>query len=414
LPEGVHFLSDAVFQAGQEVEEYVIKKKLAEGGMAELYLARDRVLKRRVVIKALNHPFCFKAAFKRQFLREARIQANLDNPHIVQIFRAFDYRDRPCLVMQHVKGTDLSKVIKKAKAFKEKRQVKGALSLERAVHIFLQILEGVGFAHKYRIIHGDIKPSNILLDQQGRAKVADFGLAISLPYGRAKKLPAGTPHYMSPEQLSNEGVDFRTDIYALGVTFFCMLTGEPPLRDRKKMADLLEYHLEASPVEPRSILMAFKAVRPRIRDAILKALERDPNDRHQSCLEFELAVKEDAPHEIFSELLRRSLLAKPDITLPERNYLDEIALKKGLVREEAEGLERNIRRELGIPPLDFVAEYRNAFEDLLQKGRDRDGLHLGLLNRIYLKTGRISDTQARSVRETARNAGASIVSQKFL
>jgi serine/threonine protein kinase len=395
----VRVVGEAVFQPKQEVGEFRIHKKLAQGGMAELYLARDTVLKRNVVIKALTPPFCRKSSFKKQFMREARIQANLDNPHIVQVFRAFDHQDKPCLVMQYVKGTDLGKVIKKAKAVKEKGQEKGALAPERALHIFLQVLEGVGFAHKYRIIHGDIKPSNILLDQQGRAKVADFGLAFSRAHGHGGEGPVGTPHYMSPEQLLNEAVDFRADVYSLGVTFFCMLTGQPPSSDRKKMTALLEYHLEASLEEPRSILEGFENIRPRIRDAILKALEKDPNDRYQSCLEFALAVREDAPHEIFSELLRLSLLPKPEMTLPERNYLDEIAHKKGLGREEAERLEINIRRELGISPLDFASEYQKAFADLVQKGRDQDETHLGLLNRVYIEKGRLSDREARSVRE---------------
>lgn len=392
-------MGEAIFKVKQEVGEFRIQKKLAEGGMAELYLARDTVLKRNVVIKALTYPFCQKASFKKQFMKEARIQANLDNPHIVQIFRAFDHQGRPCLVMQYVRGTDLAKVIKKARAIKETRQEKGALSLERALHIFLQVLEGVGFAHKYRIIHGDIKPSNILLDQQGRAKVADFGLAVSMAHGQARARSVGTPHYMSPEQLLNEAVDLRTDVYSLGVTFFCMLTGQPPSGDKKRMTALLEYHLEASLEEPRSILEGFKNIRPRIRDAILKALERDPNNRYQSCLEFALAVREDAPHEIFSELLRLSLLPKPEMTWLERNYLDEIARKKGLGWEESEKLEKNIRRELGIPPIDFSAEYQRAFADLVQKGREKDVGQLRLLNRIYVERGRVSDEEARSVRQ---------------
>jgi serine/threonine protein kinase len=397
-------VGEAIFKAKQEVGEFRIQKKLAEGGMAELYLARDTVLKRNVVIKALTYPFCQKASFKKQFMKEARIQANLDNPHIVQIFRAFDHQGRACLVMQYVRGTDLGRVIKKARAFKDKRQEKGALSLERALHIFLQVLEGVGFAHKYRIIHGDIKPSNILLDQQGRAKVADFGLAVSMAHGQGGERSVGTPHYMSPEQLLNEAVDLRTDVYSLGVTFFCMLTGQPPSGDRKRMTALLEYHLEDSLDEPRTILEGFRNIRPRIRDSILKALERDPNNRYQSCLEFALAVREDAPHEIFSELLRLSLLPKPEMTWLERNYLDEIARKKGLGWEESEKLEKNIRRELGIPPIDFAAEYRRAFADLVQKGREKDVSQLRLLNRIYVERGRVSEEEARSVKQDITKA----------
>jgi serine/threonine protein kinase len=205
--------------------------------MAELYLARDIVLKRKVIIKVLSHPFYQRQEYRNQFLREAKIQANLDNPHVVQVFRAFICQECPCLVMQHVQGTDLEKIIKKAKSIREKRQEKGALSMERSIHIFLQVLEGIGFAHKYNIVHGDIKPSNILLDPQGRVKIVDFGLSFTLASGKKMKgdmLPGGTLQFMSPEQILNEDVDSRSDIYSLGVTFFLMLTGQWPTGARKR------------------------------------------------------------------------------------------------------------------------------------------------------------------------------------
>jgi len=394
-----------LFKPGQEVGDYLIKRKLDEGGMAELYLAVDVPLKRTVVIKALTDPYCKKKAFRKQFVREARIQAKLDSPHIVQIFRAFDYESTPCLVMQHVRGTDLDRVIKRARARKQKRNEKGALSLERAVHIFLQVLEGVGFAHKYRIIHGDIKPANILLDQQGRAKVSDFGLAFALPSGEkegGKGFLGGTPHFMSPEQVLGESVDFRSDIYSLGVTFFLMVTGELPTGDRKKMMDLLEYHLDPSLEEAAGVLDGFEGIRPNIKKAILRALEKDPNNRHQSCLEFSLSIKQDATHEIYSELLRLSLLAKRQVTPAERAYLDKIARSKGLTPEEAETLEINIRNELGLPPLNLAEEYRLAYQDLILKGRHEKERYIDELKRTYVKKGRLTDSQAEMLVQEAR------------
>jgi serine/threonine protein kinase len=253
--------------------------------------------------------------------------------------------------MQHVQGTDLEKIVGKAKSIREKRQEKGAWSMERALHIFLQVLEGIGFTHKYNIVHGDIKPSNILLDQQGRVKIVDFGLSFTLASGKKMKgdmLPGGTLQFMSPEQLLNEDVDSRSDIYSLGVTFFFTLTGQWPTGERKRVMDLLEYHMEGSLEEPVRILDQVRTVRPRIKEAVLKALEKDQAKRHQSCLEFSLAIKEDAPHELYSELLRLSLLATKEITPAERTYLDRIAKLKGLQPEEAEALERSIRRQMGL------------------------------------------------------------------
>jgi serine/threonine protein kinase len=344
-------LAEPEFQPGQRIEDYIVGQRLERGGMAQLYLARDIVLKRRVIIKVLSHPFYQKQEHKNQFLREARIQANLDNPHVVQVFRAFVYQECPCLVMQRVQGRDLEKIVKKAKAVREKRQEKGALSIERAIHIFLQVLEGIGFAHKYDIVHGDIKPSNILLDQQGRVKIVDFGLSFTLASGKKMKgerVPGGTLQFMSPEQLLNEDVDSRSDIYSLGVTFFFMLTGQWPTGERKRLTDLLEYHVEGSLQDPERMLEEVRTVRPRIKDAVLKALEKDQAKRHQSCLEFSLAIKEDAPHELYSELLRLSLLATNEITPAERTYLDRIAKRKGLEPGEAEVLEKRIRREMGL------------------------------------------------------------------
>ena len=399
-------MAEPLFELGQQVEDYIIEKQVGRGGMAELFLAKDLVLKRRVVIKVLSPIFSKKGDFKRQFLKEARIQANLDNPYIVHILRMFDYQYRLCLVMQYIKGTDLARVIKKAKNIKAKKGEEGALSAERAVHIFLQILEGIGFAHKYRVIHGDIKPSNVLLDRQGRAKVSDFGLSFLYHHGnkgQREMIQGGTPYYMSPERIFGEDVDFRSDIYSLGVTFYNMLTGKFPSGDKKKSNELLEFHLDGSLERSKRILDHFKDIRPRIKKAILKAIEKDPNNRHQSCLEFSLSIKEEATYDMYSELLRLSLLTKKDLTLAERAYLDKIAERKRLSPEEARDLEINIRKEIRLPPLDFIKEYKKAFKDILLKGREKDNTYLDDLDRTYVKNHRISKTEARLLREKVGN-----------
>ena len=344
-------MSEPEIQPGLRIEDYLIGQRLERGGMTDLFIARDLVLRRKVIIKALSHPFFHKQEHRNQFLREAKIQANLDNPHVVQVFRIFTYRDFPCLVMQYVQGTDLEKIIKKAKSMRDKRREKGALSMERAIHIFLQVLEGIGFVHKYKVVHGDIKPSNILLDQQGRVKIVDFGLSFTLASGKkikGERLAGGTLQFMSPEQLLNEDVDSRSDIYSLGVTLFFMLTGQWPTGERKRLTDLLEYHMEGSLEDPERMLDELRTLRPGIKDAVLKALEKDQTRRHQSCLEFSLAIKEDAPHELYSELLRVSLLGTKEIKPAERTYLARIAKLKGLRPEEAEALEKSMRREMGL------------------------------------------------------------------
>ena len=394
-------MAEPTFRTGEQVEDYLIEKRIGKGGMAEIFLAEDQALKRKVVIKRIKPRYSERALFKKQFLREARIQANLDNPHIVQILRMFSHEDNFCIVMPLIKGTDLARVIRKAKAIRESKGGKGALSAQRAANIFLQILEGIGFAHKYKIIHGDIKPSNILLDQQGRAKVADFGLAFIARYGKNKGEMSlvGTPVYMSPEQILEEEVDTRSDIYSLGVTFFNMLTASFPSGEKIKARELLEYHLEGSLEEARRILDEFEDIPPHIKEAILNALDRDPNNRHQSCLEFSLAIKEDAPYEMYSELLRFSLLTKNNITSSERSYLDKIASRKGLAPEEAKALEISMRKEMDLPSLDFTKEYRDALNDLLLRGREKEDVYLDKLEKIYVRKDRISTGKAKSIRK---------------
>jgi serine/threonine-protein kinase len=398
-------LAEPILQPGQQVEGYLIEKQIGRGGMAELFLARDLLLKKKVVIKVLGSRFSKEKNTKSQFLREARIQANLDNPHIVQILRLFYIQHNLCLVMQYVKGTDLARVIRRAKSRKQRRGEKGVLSVERAVHIFLQVLEGIGFAHKYRIIHRDIKPSNILLDKQGRAKISDFGLSFLLPHPSGDKediLQAGTPYYMSPEQILDNKADLRSDIYSLGVTFFNMLTGELPSGHKKKIIELVEFHVEGSLDRARSVLDDIEEIPRGIKGAILKALENEPDSRHQSCLEFFLAIKEEAPHEMYSEILRLCLLSKSDISLRERVYLDRIAKRKGLAPQEAKALEINIRKEMRLPPLDFSREYRKSFMGLLTGGEGKEDSYLDEMERTYVIMDRVSAIEAKMLREEVK------------
>lgn len=394
-------MSISLFKSGNRIDNYLIERKIGKGGTSDLYYATDQDLQRKVVIKVLNSRMCNNATLCQRFIEEARIQANLSNPYIVPIFRMFEIDDNTCLVMQHIDGTDLSEIIKKARKNRELKGEKGALSTERAINIFTQILEGMGFIHKHGIIHGDIKPSNILIDKEGNVKIADFGLSSSVISTKEKieKIsPGGTPYFMSPEQLLGEKIDFRTDIYSLGVTFFNMLTGKFPFGERKKLFELLEFHIEGSIDEPKEILDEFH-IDPRIREMILKAIENNPHRRQQSCLELLLTLKDYESMEMYADLLRISVLTKAICTLAERNYLDKISAQKGLNPKEAETLENNIRKDMKLPHLDFVLEYKEALKTLKNAEDESAVSFLDELDKTYIQKGRISSKKADFIKK---------------
>lgn len=386
---------DTLYQNGQMLEEYRIEKNLARGKMSEVYLAQDTCLDRSVVIKVINSDLVTQAEFKEKFIREANIQARLDNPHIVQVFRLLRKSHQLILVMQYIKGTDLNKVIQEALARQKTDQLEGALSYPRAIHICFQVLEGIGFMHKYGILHGDIKPTNILIDQQGRARITDFGLSTRISTKNngqtSTQSKGGTLAFISPEELLGSTTDLRSDIYSLGATFFYMLTGKLPTGDIKGMTELLEFHLEGSLEIPKGVLESINGIPERTTQAILKSLDPIQDNRYQSCFEFMLALKDDTPQELYSEIIRSGFVAKEAISYRERHYLDKLAEQKGLTVKEADELEQNIRKELGLHPLDFINEFLQAVGQITQ------GSELEKIKDIYGKEGRLTNNDMEKI-----------------
>jgi serine/threonine protein kinase len=206
---------------GENLGSYKIIGKLGQGGMATVFKAHESSLNRMVALKVLSPHLSEDADFIKRFQREAQAAAQLNHPHIVQVYAIGEEQGMHFFSMEYIKGETLAQVIKKEKQ----------LPLARAISVVRQVAEALDQAHQAGMVHRDIKPSNIMIDAAGRAKVTDFGIA-HLARSQTKLTREGsvigTPEYLSPEQCAGQAVDARSDIYSLGVTFYEMLTGKTP------------------------------------------------------------------------------------------------------------------------------------------------------------------------------------------
>ena len=206
------------------IEGYHMLRPLGGGGMGNVYLARDEALNRIVAIKLITDRLASEPAARSRFVREARAMAAVEHPHVVRVYGYGEADGRAYLVMEHVSGGSLADRLRRD----------GPLPLPDALATLRQVIDGLEAAWERQLIHRDVKPANILVEQKGHARVADFGLAKPLsvqgdsPSLTFTGLVIGTPHYISPEQARGEQVNFRTDIYSAGIVLYEMLAGEPP------------------------------------------------------------------------------------------------------------------------------------------------------------------------------------------
>ena len=263
---------------GARVGEYILVKKLGEGGMAEVWLARHSVSAQLRAIKFLNKNFQGIPEVEARFQTEGESQ--LVHPNIVRIYQVGQESGSSYLVMDFIDGRDLEKILDSRR---------GPLTVPEALDVGLQILAGLGFAHASGIVHRDIKPSNVLIDSEGQAYLMDFGIAKALRGTRSVtqvNSRLGTPDYMSPEQIRNpRDVDRRSDIYSFGCLFYELLTGWPPF-DRgagyETEHDIKTAHCTEPPMPP----LERKANLPaRLNDVTLQCLAKAKEDRPQSCEE---------------------------------------------------------------------------------------------------------------------------------
>jgi eukaryotic-like serine/threonine-protein kinase len=267
-------------------DRYEVVRKLGSGGFADVFLANDRLLGRQVALKVLSSRYAHDEQFVERFRREASSAAGLNHPNIVQIYDRGEAEGTYYIAMEYLEGRSLKEIIVKY----------APLSPELVVSVAVQILEALRFAHRRDVIHRDIKPQNIIIDNDGRVKVTDFGIARA---GSASTMTEagsilGTAHYFSPEQAQGQPVEAASDLYSLGVVMYEMSTGTLPF-DGENPVSIAMKHVNETPAAPRTI----NALIPQNLEAvIIRALGKRPVDRYltaQAMLDDLRLVQEGQP-----------------------------------------------------------------------------------------------------------------------
>ncbi len=250
---------------------YEIVSRLGGGGMAVVYKARDTLLNRRVTVKVLRSEFTSDDEFVSRFRREAQAVAKLSHPNIVSIYDVGQEDDIHYIVMEYIEGRNLKEIIRE----------QGRLPVNQAVDIARQICDGLQDAHENGIVHRDVKPHNILVMDNGRVKVTDFGIAqmMSSVTVTDSSTIVGSVHYFSPEQAKGETTGVKSDIYSVGVVLYEMLTGKVPFEGETPIAVALK-HINSEPVPPGRLN---PGISPELERIILKAMHKDVTMRYMNA-----------------------------------------------------------------------------------------------------------------------------------
>ncbi len=256
-------------------DRYELEELVGTGGMSSVFRAHDRLLERKVALKVLHEQYTRDEDYVERFRREARSVASLSHPNIVTVIDRGEHGGRQYIVFEYVAGENL----------KHRIDREGALPVGEAVDLALQIGRALQFAHQNGLVHRDVKPQNVLLNGDGRAKVTDFGIARSLDMQRGMTQTGtvlGTSDYIAPEQAQGSRVDERTDVYSLGIVLYELLTGETPFSGENFVAVAMQ-HINNPPPNIQDIR---GDVPPRLAYAIDRALAKDARDRWDSMWEF--------------------------------------------------------------------------------------------------------------------------------
>ena len=266
---------------GQYLDGYRVEALLGRGGMANIFRGVDVRLNRTVAIKVIDTPFRNDQSYAERFNREAQAIAQLEHPNIVRLYHYGDSYGLLYMVMEYIEGDNLHKVIEQVRTSAQEWTPRTLCRMIR------EVCAALDYAHSKGVIHRDVKPSNIMINKDGRAILADFGLALLTEVGTRGEI-FGSPHYVAPEQaISSAKVVAQTDLYSLGVILYELWTGQVPFDDADPLA-IAMLHMAEPPKAPRSINPAISA---QLEAVILKMLAKDPAERFPSGLDLAEALE---------------------------------------------------------------------------------------------------------------------------
>lgn len=335
---------------------YTILKKIGTGGMATVYKAKCNVLNRYVAIKILREEFTTDEEFIKRFNVEAQAAASLSHPNIVSIYDVGKEENLHYIVMELITGKTLKEIIKED----------GALPWKWSVNIAIQIASALEVAHRNNIVHRDIKPHNIIITEEGVAKVTDFGIAKAVSNSTITAFGAtiGSVHYFSPEHARGGFTDAKTDIYSLGVVMYEMLTGRVPF-DADTPVSIALKHMQEKPIEPVKLTPTIPYA---VNKIILKAMEKEPTLRYESTTEMledlKLALKKPVGKFVESENIDKSATQRISVAEIENEMEKEQKKKKNKFFDKHKKLKMTIIAIL-IVVLSFMAT--NGILELTRK-----------------------------------------------
>ena len=282
---------------GEDFAGYRIDELIGRGGMGVVYRATDLSLERPVALKLIAPEYAENPSFRRRFLKEPKLAAALDHPNVVPIYEAREHDGQLYLAMRFVAGTDL----------RTRLAEQGTLDADVALHTLAQVADALDAAHRRGLVHRDVKPANILLDDERHAYLTDFGISKQLSsQSTATEQVMGTLDYMAPERIRGERADGRSDQYALACVLYECLTGTPPFR-RETEAETLWAHMQGEPPAVPG--------HPELDKVIAKGLAKDPDDRYDTCTALIDAARPPAVPGVRSPRVRRRMLRRRSVIL---------------------------------------------------------------------------------------------------
>ena len=258
---------------GDQIGDYEITGTLGAGGMGQVYQVRHTISNRTEAMKILAPGRAVSDELVARFLREIQLLASLHHPNITEFHTAFRHNGELIMIMEFVEGHTLSAKLSSV-----------PMTLATGLNYIQQVLSGLAYAHERSIVHRDVKPSNIMISRDGHVKLLDFGLALPIldPQFTRSGMILGSLPYMSPEQVLGKQLDARSDVYAVGVTLYQLLTGRLPFQAANEY-EIASAHLKSSPPDPIAINPNIPV---RLSKIVLKALSKPPDDRFQTAKEF--------------------------------------------------------------------------------------------------------------------------------